>query len=135
MYQGENVQTRELEGQTRPGMNIRAMYNKRIFEVIEVGVFTPKRMKTDGLAAGEVGYVCAGMREVADTKIGDTITDAARPTASPFPGYKEVKPLVFCGLYSTDAAQFEVLRDALPKLRLTDSSVRFEPETSLALVL
>jgi GTP-binding protein LepA len=132
-YQGVIVLTRVIDGQIRPGMKIRAMSNNRIFEVIEVGVFTPKRMKTDGLAAGEVGYVCAGMREVADTKIGDTITDAARPTASPFPGYKEVKPLVFCGLYSTDAAQFEDLRDALQKLRLNDSSFRYEPETSLAL--
>ncbi|MGH7208290.1 MAG: translation elongation factor 4, partial [Nitrospiraceae bacterium] len=132
-YQGVIVLTRVIDGQIRPGMKIRAISNNRVFEVNEVGVFTPKRMKTDGLATGEVGYVCAGMREVADTKIGDTLTDAARSTASPFPGYKEVKPLVFCGLYSTDAAQFEDLRDALQKLHLNDSSFVYEPETSLAL--
>lgn len=132
-YQGVVVLTRVIDGQLCPGMKIRAMSNNRVFEVSEVGQFTPKRMKTDYLRAGEVGYVCAGMREVADTKIGDTLTDAARSTESPFPGYKEVKALVFCGLYSTDTARFEDLRDALQKLRLNDSSFVYEPETSLAL--
>ena len=132
-YQGVVVLTRVIDGQICPGMKIRVMSNNRVFEVSEVGQFTPKRTKTDRLMAGEVGYVCAGMREVADTKIGDTLTDAARSTESPFPGYKEVKPLVFCGLYSTDTARFEDLRDALQKLRLNDSSFVYEPETSLAL--
>jgi GTP-binding protein LepA len=132
-YQGVVVLSRVIDGQIFPGMKIRVMSNNRVFEVSEVGQFTPKRTKTDRLMAGEVGYVCAGMREVADTKIGDTLTDAARSTESPFPGYKEVKPLVFCGLYSTDTARFEDLRDALQKLRLNDSSFVYEPETSLAL--
>jgi GTP-binding protein LepA len=132
-YQGVIVLIRIIDGMIRPGMKIRAMSNNRTFEVTEVGVFSPKRTKTDGLRTGEVGYVCAGMREVADTKIGDTLTDALHPTDSPFPGYKEVKPLVFCGLYSTDTARFEDLRDALQKLRLNDSSFVYEPETSLAL--
>ncbi|MGH7204652.1 MAG: translation elongation factor 4 [Nitrospiraceae bacterium] len=132
-YQGVVVLTRVIDGHIRPGMKIRVMSNNRVFEVTEVGQFTPKRMETDCLMAGDVGYVCAGMREVADTKIGDTLTDAARSTESPFPGYKEVKPLVFCGLYSTDTARFEDLRDALQKLRLNDSSFVYEPETSLAL--
>ena len=132
-YQGVVVLTRVIDGHIRPGMKIRVMSNNRGFEVTEVGQFTPKRMKTDRLIAGEVGYVCAGMREVADTKIGDTLTDAARSTESPFSGYKEVKPLVYCGLYSTDTARFEDLRDALQKLRLNDSSFVYEPETSLAL--
>ncbi len=132
-YQGVIVLTRIIDGAIRPGMKIRVMSNGKVFEVSEVGVFTPKRAKTDGLNTGEVGYVCAGMREVADIKIGDTLTDAANPTETPFPGYKEVKPLVFCGLYSTDTAKFEDLRDALHKLRLNDSSFVFEPETSLAL--
>jgi len=132
-YQGVIVLVRVIDGMVRSGMKIRALSNKRTFEVTEVGVFNPKRTKTDGLNTGEVGYVCAGMREVADTKIGDTLTEAARPTESPFPGYKEVKPLVFCGLYSTDTARFEDLRDALQKLRLNDSSFVYEPETSLAL--
>ncbi len=132
-YQGVIVLTRVIDGQIRPGMKIRAMSNNRMFEVMEVGQFTPKRAKTEQLEAGDVGYVCAGMREVADTKIGDTLTDAARPTDAPLPGYKEVKAMVFCGLYTTDTARFEDLRDALQKLRLNDSSFVYEPESSLAL--
>jgi GTP-binding protein LepA len=132
-YQGVIVLTRVIDGSIRPGMRIRTMSNNRLFDVLEVGIFAPKRTKTDHLATGQVGYVCAGMREVADTKIGDTLTEADRPTATPLPGYKEAKPLVFCGLYSTDTAQFEDLRDALQKLRLNDSSFVYEPETSLAL--
>jgi GTP-binding protein LepA len=132
-YQGVIVLTRVIDGQIRPGMKIRAMSNNRTFEVMEVGRFTPKRAKTEQLGAGDVGYVCAGMREVADTKIGDTLTDAARPTDAPLPGYKDVKPMVFCGLYTTDTARFEDLRDALQKLRLNDSSFVYEPESSLAL--
>ncbi|HEV8540001.1 MAG TPA: translation elongation factor 4 [Nitrospiraceae bacterium] len=132
-YQGVIVLVRIFDGVVRPGMKIRAMSNNRLFDVAEVGQFTPKRTKIDELSAGEVGYVCAGMRELADTKIGDTLTDAVQPTDSPLPGYKEVKPLVFCGLYSTDTAKYEDLRDALQKLRLNDSSFVYEPETSLAL--
>jgi GTP-binding protein LepA len=132
-YQGVIVLIRVIDGQIRPGMKIRAMSNNRMFEVMEVGQFTPKRAKTDQLGAGDVGYVCAGMREVADTKIGDTLTDASRPTEAPCPGYKEVRPMVFCGLYTTDTARFEDLRDALQKLRLNDSSFVYEPESSLAL--
>jgi GTP-binding protein LepA len=132
-YQGVIVLTRVIDGEIRPGMKIRTMSNNRTFEVTEVGLYTPKRTKTERLATGEVGYVCAGMKEVGDTKIGDTLTDAARPTEQPCPGYKEVKPLVFCGLYSTDTAKYEDLRDALQKLRLNDSSFVYEPETSLAL--
>jgi GTP-binding protein LepA len=132
-YQGVIVLIRVIDGQIGPGMKIRAMSNNRLFEVMEVGQFTPKRTKTDQLGTGDVGYVCAGMREVADTKIGDTLTDASRPTDAPFPGYKEVRPMVFCGLYTTDTARFEDLRDALTKLRLNDSSFVYEPESSLAL--
>lgn len=132
-YQGVIVLTRIIDGSIRPGMKIRLMSSGRVFEVADVGIFTPKRIKTDGLQSGDVGYVSAGIREASDTKIGDTITDAAHPTDFPFPGYKEVKPLVFCGLYSTDTAKFEDLRDALQKLRLNDSSFVYEPETSLAL--
>ncbi|MBI3604370.1 MAG: elongation factor 4 [Nitrospirae bacterium] len=132
-YQGVIVLTRIVDGQMKPGMKIKLMSNNRTFEVTEVGQFTPKRTKTDRLDAGEVGYMCANIREAVDTKIGDTITEAARPTESAFPGYKDVKPLVFCGLYSTDTARFEDLRDALQKLRLNDSSFIYEPETSLAL--
>ncbi|MSQ77663.1 MAG: elongation factor 4 [Nitrospiraceae bacterium] len=132
-YQGVIVLVRVIDGQIEPGMKIRAMSNNLLFEVMEVGQFTPKRTKTDRLGTGDVGYVCAGMREVADTKIGDTLTDALRPTDAPCPGYKEVRPMVFCGLYTTDTARFEDLRDALMKLRLNDSSFVYEPESSLAL--
>jgi len=132
-YQGVVVLVRVIDGTIRPGMKIKGMSNNRMFEVMEVGQFTPKRTKTDELSTGDVGYVCSGMRETADTKIGDTLTDALKPTDSPFPGYKDVKPMVFCGLYTTDTARFEDLRDALLKLRLNDSSFVYEPETSLAL--
>ena len=132
-YQGVIVLLRVIDGAVRPGTKIRVMSNDRLFEVAEVGQFTPKRAKTAQLLTGEVGYLCANMKEVADVKIGDTLTDAARPTEQAFPGYKEVKPLVFCGLYSTDTAKYEDLRDALLKLRLNDSSFVYEPETSLAL--
>jgi GTP-binding protein LepA len=132
-YQGVIVLTRVGDGSLRPGMKIKVMSNERTFEVMEVGQFTPKRTKRTELLTGEVGYLCANMREVADVKIGDTLTDAVTPTSAPFPGYKEVKPLVFCGLYPTDTSRYEDLRDALVKLRLNDSSFVYEPETSLAL--
>jgi len=132
-YQGVIVLTRVVDGSLRPGMKIKVMSNNRTFEVMEVGQFTPKRTKKNELMTGEVGYLCANMREVADVKIGDTLTDAVSPTSAPFPGYKEVKPMVFCGLYPTDTARYEDLRDALVKLRLNDSSFAYEPETSLAL--
>jgi len=132
-YQGAIVLVRIFDGVVKPGMKIQLLSNKRIFEVSEVGIFGPKRTKTKKLQAGEVGYVVAGMKEVSDTKIGDTLTDASRPTDTPLPGYRDVKPLVFCGLYTTDNAEYEDLRDSLEKLRLNDTSFIYEPETSLAL--
>ena len=132
-YQSVIVLARIVDGAVRPDMKIKVMSNERTFEVMEVGQFTPKRTKKSELLTGEAGYLCANMREVADVKIGDTLTDAVSPTSTPFPGYKEVKPLVFCGLYPTDTARYEDLRDALVKLRLNDSSFVYEPETSLAL--
>ena len=132
-YQGAIVLVRIFDGVVKPGMKIRLMSTGRTFEVSEVGIFSPKRTKTKALRAGAVGYVVAGMKDVSDTKIGDTITDADRPTATPLPGYRDVKPLVFCGLYTMDNADYENLRDSLDKLRLNDSSFVYEPETSLAL--
>jgi GTP-binding protein LepA len=132
-YQGVTVLARVGDGAIRPGLKVRMMGSDKVFEIQEVGVFTPKRVKQDQLGAGEVGYVVAAIKRVGDTRIGDTITEADRPTASPYPGYKEAKPMVFCGLYSTDTERFEDLRDALEKLRLNDSSFVYEPETSLAL--
>ncbi len=132
-YQGAIVLVRIFDGVVKPGMKIQLLSNKRIFEVSEVGIFSPKRTKTKKLQAGQVGYVVAGMKEVSDTKIGDTLTDASRPTDIPLPGYRDVKPLVFCGLYTTDNDDYVDLRDSLEKLRLNDTSFIYEPETSLAL--
>lgn len=132
-YQGAVVLLRVFQGVITQGMKIQMMSNLRTFEVTEVGVFSPKKTKVQGLGPGEVGYLCAGMKDLADTKIGDTITEAGQPTDSPLPGYRDVKPVVFCGLYTTDNAKFEDLRDSLEKLRLNDSSFGYEPETSLAL--
>ncbi len=132
-YQGAIVLVRIFDGVVKPGMNITLMSTGRTFEVSEVGIFSPKRTKTRELTAGSVGYVVAGMKDVSDTKIGDTLTDAKRPTPTPLPGYRDVKPLVFCGLYTMDNADYENLRDSLDKLRLNDSSFVYEPESSLAL--
>ncbi|MEK6548980.1 MAG: translation elongation factor 4, partial [Nitrospirota bacterium] len=132
-YQGVTVLARVGDGAIAPGMKVRMMGTAQVFEVLEVGIFNPKRTKQDRLETGEVGYVVAGIKRIGDTRIGDTITEADRPTATPYPGYKEAKPMVFCGLYPTDNDLFEDLRDALEKLRLNDSSFVYEPETSLAL--
>lgn len=132
-YQGAVVLIRVIDGEVGMGSKIRLMSSQKEFEVSEVGFLTPKKKAVKRLSAGEVGYLIAGFRKVSDTKIGETITDASNPTREPFPGYKEVKPMVFCGLYAVDSDRFEDLRDALEKLRLNDSSFSYEPETSLAL--
>ncbi|MCX7793643.1 MAG: translation elongation factor 4 [Thermodesulfovibrionales bacterium] len=132
-YQGVIVIVRVVDGILRKGMKIRLMSNNKDFEVTEAGILTPKMKKTDELIAGEVGYVIAGIKNVSDTRIGDTITDASRPASIPLPGFKEIKPMVFCGLYPTDSEQYEDLKEALLKMRLNDSSFVFEPESSSAL--
>ncbi len=132
-YQGAIVLVRIVNGVIKPGMTIKLMSTQRTFEVSEVGVFAPKRTKIGELTVGAVGYVVAGMKDVSDTKVGDTLTQADRPTDAPLPGYREVKPMVFCGLYTLDHADYENLRDSLDKLRLNDSSFVYEPESSLAL--
>jgi GTP-binding protein LepA len=132
-YQGVIVLVRVFDGEVRAGQKIRLLATDNVFEVSQVGVFSPKMGPVDELSAGEVGYIFAGIKSVTDTKIGDTIVDAAHPVTEPCPGYKDIKPLVFCGFYPTASHQYENLRDALNKLRLNDSSFNFEPETSLAL--
>ena len=132
-YQGVIVLVRVFDGVIRAGKKIKLMVNNNVFEVLQVGIFSPKMEPTDSLSSGEVGYVIAGIKSVTDTKIGDTITDVNNPVLVPCPGYKDIKPLVFCGLYPTAAHQYENLRDALNKLKLNDSSFNYEPETSLAL--
>ncbi len=132
-YQGVIVLVRVFDGMVKPGGKIRLMAADSVFDVSQVGVFTPKMHAMSQLSAGEVGYIIAGIKSVTDTKIGDTITDADNPVSEPCPGYKDIKPMVFCGLYPTSSHQYENLRDALNKLRLNDASFNYEPETSLAL--
>jgi GTP-binding protein LepA len=132
-YQGVIVLVRIFDGKVRAGQKIKLMAAGSIFEVFQVGIFSPKIKPVEVLSSGEVGYIIAGMKSVTDTKIGDTITDADNPAEEPCPGYRDIKPMVFCGLYPTQSHQYENLRDALNKLRLNDSSFIFEPETSLAL--
>ncbi len=132
-YLGVVVYIRVVDGVVRPGMRIRFMSTGREFEVTSVGFFTPRLQEGDELRTGEVGYLTAGIKTVGDTRVGDTITDAERPAEEPLPGYKPVKPMVYCGLYPVDGEEFADLRDALMKLQLNDAALVFEPETSAAL--
>ena len=132
-YRGVIVLVRVIDGTLRKGLKIRMVNTGRVFTVEQVGIITPKFQEIDALTVGEVGFVIANIKEVADTKIGDTITEDARPTSEPFPGYQEVKPMVFAGLYPTDNADYEDLREALSKLRLNDSAFFYEPDSSGAL--
>jgi len=133
VYRGVIVLVRVIDGTITPRMKIQLMHNQKVFEVEQVGVLTPKFQAIDSLSVGEVGFVIANIKQVSDTKIGDTITAADKPTDSAFPGFQEIKPMVFSGLYPIDSAKYEDLRDALEKLRLNDSSFFYEPETSTAL--
>lgn len=132
-YQGVIVLVRVFDGKVAPGKKIKMMATGNIYEVSATGVFSPKMQPISELSSGEVGYIIAGIKSVTDTKIGDTITDADNPASEPCPGYKDIKPMVFCGFYPTQSHQYENLRDALNKLKLNDYSFTYEPETSLAL--
>jgi len=132
-YRGVIVLIRIIDGTLRKGMKIRFLSTQLSFNVEQVGVITPKFQEVEELSVGEVGFVAAAIKRVADTKIGDTLTEDARPTTEPCPGFQEMKPMVFSGLYPTDSAQYEDLRDALEKLQLNDSSFYYEPDTSGAL--
>ena len=132
-YRGVIMYTRIFDGSVKPGDKIQLMEARRSYEVEEVGIFTPEMQPTTELHTGAVGYLIAGIREIDKAKIGDTITHHTKPTTTPLPGYREMKPLVFSGLYPADTNQFQALREALDKLRLNDSSFNFEPETSVAL--
>ncbi len=132
-YQGVIMLVRLFDGKVKAGKKILLMATETTFDVLQVGIFSPKMTPVEELTAGEVGYIIASIKNVADTRIGDTITDANKPVTEPCPGYKDIKPMVFCGFYPTETHQYENLRDALSKLRLNDSSFSFEPETSLAL--
>jgi GTP-binding protein LepA len=132
-YRGVIILTRVLDGVLRPGMKIRLMAKGQEYEVEQVGTFSPKPTAATELGVGEVGFVFAAIKTVTDAQIGDTITEAARPTAEAFPGFKESKPMVFAGLYPVEGSEYAQLRESLEKLRLNDASFFFEPETSAAL--
>jgi GTP-binding protein LepA len=132
-YRGVVVLARVFEGTLRKGQKIRLWHNQKVFQVEALGVLTPKPVEINELVAGEVGFIIANIKIVADTKIGDTITDDERPALEPLPGFEEIKPMVFAGLYTVDAHEHTQLREALEKLKLNDSSFFFEPESSVAL--
>ncbi len=132
-YRGVVVLVRIVNGTIRPGMKIRMMASNHTYEVDIVGVFTPALTKKDALRSGEVGFITAAIKQVRDVQIGDTITEDKRPAASPLPGFKPVKSMVFCGLYPVDSGQYEQLKEAVEKLWLNDPAFTFEPEQSAAL--
>jgi len=132
-YRGVVALVRVVEGSIAAGMRVRLWSNNQVYNVEELGVLTPKPVRVERLDAGEVGFVVANIKRISDTRIGDTITDDARPALAPLPGFEEIKPLVFAGLYPVYASGYESLRDALEKLRLNDSSFFYEPENSEAL--
>ncbi len=132
-YRGVIVLIRVIDGSIRPKTKIRLMAVAQDYEVEQVGVFLPKLETVDQLSVGEVGFVIANIKNVADARVGDTVTETARRTVEPFPGFKELKPMVFAGLYPVESHQYPELREALEKLRLNDASFFFEPETSAAL--
>src|SRR6202142_1548974 len=132
-YRGVIVLVRVMQGTMRKGQRIRLMSNGKAFEVESMGVLMPKPVEIGQLTAGEVGFFAATIKNVGDTKIGDTVTDDTRPAAAQLPGFEDIKPMVFAGLYTVDSHEHTLLRDALEKLRLNDSSFFFEPESSAAL--
>ncbi|KQL53492.1 elongation factor 4 [Heyndrickxia shackletonii] len=132
-YRGVIAYIRVVEGSVKVGDKIKMMATGKEFEVTEVGVHTPKQVLCDELTVGDVGFLTAAIKNVGDTRVGDTITSAKNPATEPLPGYRKLNPMVYCGLYPIDSAKFNDLREALEKLELNDSSLQFEPETSQAL--
>jgi GTP-binding protein LepA len=132
-YRGVVIVVRVIDGTVKPKMKVRLMAEGQDFEIDQLGVFSPKALPVEELSVGEVGFVVANIKKVSDAKIGDTVTETARPTAEAFPGFKELKPMVFAGLYPVEGHQYAELREALEKLRLNDASFFYEPETSAAL--
>ncbi len=132
-YKGAVSYIRVVDGQVRKGTKMKMMSTGRVFEITEVGIFVPAMKLVDVLKAGEVGFVAASIKNVKDTQVGDTITDADNPASVALPGYRKATPMVYCGLYPVDTADYGDLRDALEKLHLNDASLEFEPETSVAL--
>jgi len=133
IYRGVMIFVRVINGSIKKGTKMKFMVTNKVFEVEEIGVFKPKMEKSDRLSAGEVGYIAANIKEVRDAKVGDTITDETNPTAEALPGFKDVLPMVFCGLYPVSTDDYAKLKEALSKLKLSDAALSYEPETSLAL--
>ena len=133
IYRGVMIFVRVINGSIKKGTKMKFMVTNKVFEVEEIGVFKPKMEKSDQLSAGEVGYIAANIKEVRDAKVGDTITDETNPTAEALPGFKDVLPMVFCGLYPVSTDDYAKLKEALSKLKLSDAALSYEPETSLAL--
>ena len=132
-YKGAVSYVRIMDGCVKPGDNILFMATGKEYQVVETGIFTPAFQPISELRAGDVGYITASIKTVADTRVGDTITSAEHPAQEPLPGYKKVLPVVFCGIYPADGSDYEALKDALEKLQLNDASLSYEPETSVAL--
>ena len=132
-YRGAIPYFRVIDGSLKKGMNIKLMSNGKTFEVTEVGVFNPEMKNVEELTAGMVGFLAASIKNVKDTRVGDTITWKEKPADQPLPGYRKATPMVYCGLYPIDTSEYENLRDALEKLKLNDASLEYEPETSVAL--
>ena len=132
-YLGVVVLVRVVDGALKKGMRVRMMAAKASYTIDQVGIFTPKKVAVDALTPGEVGFLTASIKEVADTAVGDTITDDRNPVSTPLAGFKPAQSVVFCGIFPADASQFQDLREALAKLRLNDASFSFEMETSAAL--
>ena len=132
-YRGAICFVRVMQGTVKPGMRMRLMQTGCEFDIVEVGTFSPGYSPCAELFPGDVGYIAASIKDVADTRVGDTITDANRPADKPLPGYRKVTPMVFCGIYPADGADYDNLKDALEKLRMNDASLSFDPETSVAL--
>lgn len=132
-FRGVVLNIRVMDGMVKAGDKIKLMSNGKVFEVAEVGVFSPHAVKRDFLMAGDVGYLTASIKTIQDTRVGDTVTSANNPTAEPLPGYRKLNPMVFAGLYPVDSSDYNDLREALERLQLNDASLQFEPETSQAL--
>ena len=132
-YKGVIAYIRIIDGTVRPGMDIKMMSSGKVFEVNEAGIFKPYMASIDGLGVGDVGFIAASIKNVRDMRVGDTVTGAAKSANKPLPGYRQVTPMVFCGIFPIDGADYDNLRDALEKLKLNDASLMFEPETSIAL--
>lgn len=132
-YKGVVCYVRIIDGKVKPGIKVKLMATNKVYDITEVGVFTPKLMPISELSAGDVGYITASIKNVADARVGDTVTEANRPTAEALPGYKKAVPMVYSGIYPVDGAKYDELKEALEKLQINDAALDFEPETSIAL--